>query len=233
MRLKPSWTLNKEIQFSRAVLADNLRRVRQGLGYSLRDLARLTGLSHSHILKIETGRHDFQVETLGKLAIALGVPCGLLMDSAVTPSSTAFEQAILLEKFFAREEWRKIIPPDWTVRQHRSVLQFASESCVLLAKLLLSTRASIALDRVRLPPVPDLRVAWQELANRIDGVNGQFRWLQVSERASLLNVLRAAPVETLNGQRVFCPRFAIDYVDQIDTRYKLWIVDDAAFQELI
>lgn len=50
-----------------------LRQLRQINKYSLRDLAKLTGLSHSFICDIEHGRSEPSLETLRKLAVALNV----------------------------------------------------------------------------------------------------------------------------------------------------------------
>jgi transcriptional regulator with XRE-family HTH domain len=220
------------IQFRREIVADNLRRVRQALGLSLRDLAKLTGISHSHILKIETGQHDFQIETLGRLALTMGVPCGLLMDAAVCPSSVEFEQAILKEKFLEQPAWRSQIPAVWSARERRIVLQFGSESCVLCAKVILATRARTTIDRVSLPPVPALRDAWSDLANRIDGTGPEQQWLHLSERYQLLHLLKKAPLETLSVLRVFWPQAVLDYVNQRESKYKPWVVEERPFNEL-
>jgi transcriptional regulator with XRE-family HTH domain len=223
-----------QIQFRREVLAENLRRIRQALGYSLRDLGKAAGISHSHILKIETGKYDFQVETLGRLAIAMNVPPGLLLDSAVVPASTSYEQAIMAEKYLPKLEFEGSINLGWTKREHRIVLQFASECCVLLAKLSLSTNACLMLSETELPPVPGFRAAWETLAEALNGKPRESVWRPITERASVLDQLQRTPVQTLIFNRVFNARFVAAYVDQVSCRTtKTWIVEGLSLQKLV
>lgn len=49
-----------------------LRALRQERGYSTRHLAELTGLTHSHIVRIEAGKYNVGIDTLEKLILALG-----------------------------------------------------------------------------------------------------------------------------------------------------------------
>ncbi len=73
---------------------------------SLRDLAKLSGVSASHILRIESGEYDFQVETLLKIAIHLGVPLW-------TPARGR-TRGKLAVRFM---HWCKPIPPWWVARR--------------------------------------------------------------------------------------------------------------------
>lgn len=54
---------------------------RAALGISQKELARLVGTSHSAISRIESGRHKTSVETLQRLAHALGVRLVLGFES--------------------------------------------------------------------------------------------------------------------------------------------------------
>lgn len=62
-------------------LGDRLRKTRKLRGLSQRDLAKRAGLSVSLVRKLEQGeREDTRIETLRKLAVALGVPTTRLMS---------------------------------------------------------------------------------------------------------------------------------------------------------
>ena len=51
-----------------------LRELRQGIGVSMRALARMSGLSANALSMIERGRTSPTVSTLYKLATAMGIP---------------------------------------------------------------------------------------------------------------------------------------------------------------
>lgn len=48
-------------------IGENIKALRQERGYSIRQLAELTGLTHSHIVRIEAGRYNVGIDTLEKL----------------------------------------------------------------------------------------------------------------------------------------------------------------------
>jgi transcriptional regulator with XRE-family HTH domain len=49
-----------------------LRTLREAKGLTTRELAERCGLIHSHIVRIESGRYGFSIDTLDKLTTALG-----------------------------------------------------------------------------------------------------------------------------------------------------------------
>ena len=51
-----------------------LRELRQGIGLSMRALARMSGLSANALSMIERGKTSPSVSTLYKLATAMGIP---------------------------------------------------------------------------------------------------------------------------------------------------------------
>ena len=57
---------------ARRTIGQQLRALRQERGYSTRQLAELTGLTHSHIVRIEAGKYNVGIDTLEKLILALG-----------------------------------------------------------------------------------------------------------------------------------------------------------------
>lgn len=56
----------------REQMGTELRALRQERGYSTRQLAELTGLTHSHIVRIEAGRYNVGIDTIEKLFTELG-----------------------------------------------------------------------------------------------------------------------------------------------------------------
>lgn len=57
-----------------------IRRERERLGWSQRELARRCPTSRSHISRLETGHPGMQLSTLRKVARALGVPLAYLVE---------------------------------------------------------------------------------------------------------------------------------------------------------
>ena len=53
-------------------LRERIRDLREGLGWSQRELGRRAGVSHVTICQIESGSLDPRVETLDRIATALG-----------------------------------------------------------------------------------------------------------------------------------------------------------------
>lgn len=61
-------------------LAANLRAARQTRGWRLEDLADRSGVSRGMLQQIETGRTNPSIATLARIAAALGVSFGLLVE---------------------------------------------------------------------------------------------------------------------------------------------------------
>lgn len=65
------------------MIGDILGKVRKSRGYSLRKLAKLSGLSHGFISDIENGRCNPSIESLLKIADALEVKPHIFLDETV------------------------------------------------------------------------------------------------------------------------------------------------------
>lgn len=78
-------------------------------GYSREELARKAGISGKFLFEIEQGRKKFSAETLGYLAMALGVSCDYIMfgklDNGVDEDGIV--ETILL---FDKKQQQKLIP---------------------------------------------------------------------------------------------------------------------------
>lgn len=69
-----------------AGLGGRIRALRAGHGLNLHDLALLCGISASALSLIETGKRDLRVSSLYRIAAALRVKPGRLLDEADPPS---------------------------------------------------------------------------------------------------------------------------------------------------
>lgn len=65
------------------------QKARHNARLSVRDLAQETGVSPSHILRMESGEFDFTVTKFLKLADALGLPAGVLCEVALFSSGVS------------------------------------------------------------------------------------------------------------------------------------------------
>ena len=68
---------------------NSLRRLREAAGLTQQDLAKLTGLTTATISYAETGRVDPSLDTIKRLAEALGVQPGALLDEPASPAEGA------------------------------------------------------------------------------------------------------------------------------------------------
>ena len=68
---------------------NSLRMLREAAGLTQQDLAKLTGLTTATISYAETGRVDPSLDTIKRLAEALGVQPGALLDEPATPAEGA------------------------------------------------------------------------------------------------------------------------------------------------
>lgn len=64
----------------RARLSLNMRRLRQLKDWSQEGLAHQAGLHRTYISDLERGARNPTIEVVDKIAVALGVPCGDLLD---------------------------------------------------------------------------------------------------------------------------------------------------------
>ncbi len=64
-------------QGARKSIGEELKSAREDAGYTLRDLAKMTGIAFNHIGRIEKGQYNVTLDTLALLADALGMEIGL------------------------------------------------------------------------------------------------------------------------------------------------------------
>ena len=61
-------------------LSLNMRRLRQSKGWSQEEFAHQTGLHRTYVSDLERGARNPTITVVDKLAVALGVPVGALLD---------------------------------------------------------------------------------------------------------------------------------------------------------
>jgi DNA-binding XRE family transcriptional regulator len=74
-------------------VGSQLRQLRQSIGVSMRELARMSGLSANALSMIERGKTSPSVSTLYKLATAIGVPITAFFRSEPTQKEVVFCKA--------------------------------------------------------------------------------------------------------------------------------------------
>lgn len=70
-----------------ASVGSRIRKAREGCGLTLHELARLSGISASALSLIETGKRDLRVTSLCRIADALRIAAGDLVEDR-TPEVT-------------------------------------------------------------------------------------------------------------------------------------------------
>ncbi len=61
-------------------LSGNMRRLRQSKDWSQEELAHQSGIHRTYLSDLERGARNPTIEVVDKIAVALGVPCGELLD---------------------------------------------------------------------------------------------------------------------------------------------------------
>ena len=65
---------------NRERLSLNMRRLRQSKGWSQKEFAHQAGLHRTYVSDLERGARNPTITVVDKLAVALGVPVGALLD---------------------------------------------------------------------------------------------------------------------------------------------------------
>lgn len=71
--IEPVDNLAIEKQLVRKYVGDQLKAARESAGLTVRELAEKCGISYNHISRIEQGRYNVTIDTLGIIGKALGV----------------------------------------------------------------------------------------------------------------------------------------------------------------
>lgn len=194
--------MNQKFHFDRVVLGETLKRCRKSLDYSLRELAKLSGVSASHILRIESGEYDFQVETLMKIALHLGVPCGVLLEEGLAVNWLYYHAFIQTDSDFMALVSSKDKPKSTVCLR---AVRFVAVECAVTAKLLWSSNPTMLAGRYDYP-FESLRDAFYKAATTIE------RSHVSAERAEMLQNLQKEPVKQLSQLGVLNRELMADYL---------------------
>lgn len=61
-----------------------MRELRKARGWRMEDLADQAGIQRNQVWRVETGQHNPELDTLGKVANGLGVPLAELFEERET-----------------------------------------------------------------------------------------------------------------------------------------------------
>lgn len=202
------FVVEQDFNFDRACLGESLKRCRMGLDYSLRDLAKLSGVSASHILRIESGEYDFQVETLLKIAIHLGVPCGLLLEEGLAVNWLSFHALVQADPALvgcAPKGLKPGVAGPWL-----EAVRFVAVECAVTTKLLWSSNPSMLATRFDYP-FSHLEDGFIKAAATIEQTHS-------ADRAAMLRQLRKAPVTQLVEFGVLGPKVLSEYLSLLNSK---------------
>jgi len=187
-------------QLDQARLGQILHEARLGLGMSLRDAAKLCGLSHTHILKIENGELEVSLRNFVRLSMALGFPSGLLIEGATLIGRGVFhplnDDTV---KRMAQEAGG-----DASVGQNR-IADFACGSALVVAYLLKASNPVFMVGRFAYP-VPEQKEVFRKLAQRIETDFSPI------DRLNILTMLIADTVSELLALQLFTKDFLSAYL---------------------
>jgi len=188
--------MEKEFDFRQEALGEMLRKARHSCHLSLRELAKASGLSAGHICRIESGEFEIQLPTFVRLAVPLGVPCGTILERAISVNVMHYLQAVKedpeLTPFIPRDglKSKKAIEE----RDRRGLL-FLCNLCAGLSYLLKSSNPVRLVEAIDFP-TQNLKTQFARAAEEIHSTYDSF------SRISDLDDLRKFPAQVLTKHQV-------------------------------
>lgn len=207
------------LAIERSLIGRHLALVRKAHGWSFSQLEQASGVSRSEIHRVENGAQDCRLVTFLRLAWALGVPWGHMLDNLSKP----MEKKISLS-------WKKDDPKfadlekTLDIKGWEDIGQFAaqvSEIAIFATVLARFGNASRQAERV-IYPDSETKLAFESYAAKLD-INEDWKW-----RLDLLRRLSQLPATTLEEEGILPIRFLRDFLHrapQIKNAYphrKFW-----------
>ena len=192
-----------DLILSEKVIAETLRRARQIRGVSLRGLAAESGVSASHILRLESGEYDLRLSTLLKIAGCLGVPPGLIIE-------TGF---IVSPGFYAKrlgEQGVSGIASESSHTVRSDLIVFFAQCAVAIAYLLRSSNPAKTAATMTFP-FKQLEDEFRRIAKTIDDMG-------FADRLALMRDLANEPGEVLARENIASVKMAKAFL-QIPKRH--------------
>lgn len=194
-----------KITFSCNSLGLYFRKSRLALGYSLRELESLCGVSDSQIYRIEAGDFSCTIDSFIRISHALGLPFGIVLEAVIVPQPQKYQESILnsreLQNFIAAA---KIIHP-W---QRQIAIDFFAQLCVLTEFLTVNSSPKKTVKAI-LFPSDSLKDRFNDFANRLDDD------ISVVERASILRSLEKSGYQEIENQCLCDEKIALEHLDKI------------------
>lgn len=182
-----------------------LRRARWALGWTVRQLESKSGVSHSELLRVELGEQECRLQTFVRLAAAMGLPAGRVIDDLVQCNSAVFAVRVGLDPAF------NTLIKTLGVEDDRGVLSlrnFIANWATFAAQLLRYGYAQRQASRVWYPS-DEARAAFLAFARRCDAIENLRR------RLALQELLHVAPFSELNRHQIPVEAMAREFFEAL------------------
>ena len=195
--------------FSSKRLGSALKYMRMARGLSLRDLAKLCGVSAAHICRMEAGEWIIQLDTFIKVAMPLNVPCGLLLEEGLQLLPWPFLQAIKEDDSLSGlMNSPKSLTKETKADRRAKILLFLANLAIAANYLCLSSDPIGTAGRIDLPLI-DLMVPFKKLAEELARSEYTARSIDFTE------ALQVEPVTFLIQTNLVSPAIIEAYLKMI------------------
>ena len=199
------------------VVAESFKTARLGMRLSIRELAKMTGVSPSHLLRIESSEYDFTITKFIRICEALGLPVGIILESALfkTRDLEMAQQNVWDDPDLAPISESTTLPDDRgsTATDRLGALVLALSEAVI-AMVMSSNPAGLARSFETL--FPEVKPRLQALAERID------IWATIEERIYTVKAIQSRPFSRLRAMGVL----DIELIDLYAIRSPGWVYEE-------
>lgn len=185
-----------------------LKACRELLRFSLRDLSKLSGMSPAQIMRMESGEFDYSILRFTRLASALGLSPGMVIDCAVRWEDDAAminadvkELQTLVQKAFPRE---RSTEPECTA------CLLLNDLCRVVFRLVLASNPVLLASRCGLPALAGLREQLRQFAATIDPE------MTPVERLAFIHSIADRPYHKLKSSGLVTDDMIVEFVKQYD-----------------
>jgi transcriptional regulator with XRE-family HTH domain len=184
-----------------------LKRARERLRLTLRDVATHSGVSASQIMRMESGEFEYSASKFARVACALGLPPGLVMDLAVEHKDDRCHGYgegegelfdLIVRRFKSDAHNEKLL---------RSSAITAS-LCNLLFEIILSSNPVLVAKRKPLPHVAAIATNLVKFAQSLD------QEMSNSERLALINAIVDRPFYKLQALGILTDELLLAAIDR-------------------
>jgi transcriptional regulator with XRE-family HTH domain len=188
-------------RFDQRVIGEILRRARVSVGLSIRGLAAESGVSPSHILRIESGEYDIRLSSLLKVAGCVGLPAGLILEQGLIVNTGTY--AKIIGQSGIGDLVRDL--PKVAPRKQANLIVFCAGSATTLAYVLHSSNPENIVSRVRFPG-PQMAATFSTFAKELNAIS-------IHDRLSIKRELETEPLDLLLRCKLVSPEIAMEYLE--------------------